>query len=60
MAELIVLLRQPSALRNGDVTLARQLAHQRPQGIEIVWKSVDRHDKDTSRFDFGCDPQPAS
>jgi transposase len=34
---------QSPALRNGRVTLARQLAHQSPQGIKIVWKSVDRH-----------------
>ncbi len=45
MAELIVLLRQPTALRNGDVALACQLAHQRPQGIEIIRQSVDRHAK---------------
>ena len=46
MAKLIVLLRQPAALRNGRVTLARQLAHQRPQGIKIIRKSVDRHAED--------------
>jgi hypothetical protein len=40
MAELIVLLRQPTALRNGRVTLARKLAHQAPQGIEIIYRSA--------------------
>jgi hypothetical protein len=59
MAELIVLLRQPPALRNGEVSLAHELAHQRPQGIDIIRKSVDRHDEDKSRFASSCDPQPA-
>ncbi len=43
MSKLIILIDQSPALRNGRVTLARQLAHQSPQGIKIVWKSVDRH-----------------
>jgi hypothetical protein len=43
MAQLVVLVRQPTALRHGDVALARQLAHQRPQGIDVVRKSIDRH-----------------
>jgi len=43
MSKLIILIGQSPALRNGRVTLARQLAHQSPQGIKIVWKSVDRH-----------------
>jgi len=43
MAKLIILLDQSPALRNGRVTLARQLAHQSPQGIKIVWRSVDRY-----------------
>jgi hypothetical protein len=42
MPKLIILLGQSPALRNGRVTLARQLAHQSPQAIKIVW-SVDRH-----------------
>jgi hypothetical protein len=46
MSKLIILLHQPPALRNGRVTLARQLAYQSPQGIEIVWSSVDRHTRD--------------
>jgi hypothetical protein len=46
MSKLIILLRQPPALGNGRVALARQLAHQSPQGIEIVCSSVDRHARD--------------
>jgi hypothetical protein len=45
MAKLLVLLGQPAAFRNGRITLARQLVHQSPQGIEIIRKSVDQHDK---------------
>jgi hypothetical protein len=43
MSKLIILLNQSPALRNGRVTLARQLAHQSPQGSKIVGRSVDRH-----------------
>jgi hypothetical protein len=43
MSKLIILLDQSPALRNGGVTLARQLAYQSPQGIKIGGNSVDRH-----------------
>ena len=40
----IVLFRHASALLNGRVALARQRAHQRPQGVEIIGKGIDQHD----------------
>ena len=43
MAKPIVLLRHAPAFFNRRVALARQLAHQRPQGIEIIRESIDRH-----------------
>jgi hypothetical protein len=48
MAQLVVLVRQLAALRNGDIALARQLAYQRPQDIDVVRKSIDRHAKTES------------
>jgi hypothetical protein len=40
----IVLFRHAPALLNGRVALARQRAHQRPQGVEIIRKGINRHD----------------
>ena len=40
----IVLLPHAPAFLNRRIALARQRAHQRPQGLEIIRKGIDRHD----------------
>jgi hypothetical protein len=39
----IILIRHSPAFLNGRVALARQGAHQRPQGVELIGKCVGRH-----------------
>jgi hypothetical protein len=39
----IVLLPHAPAFLNRRVALARQRDHQRPQGVEIIGKGIDRH-----------------
>jgi hypothetical protein len=46
VAQLVVLLGQPVALRKCAVALARQLVHEGTEGIEVVRKSIDRHAAD--------------
>jgi hypothetical protein len=40
----VVLLPHAPAFLNRRIALARQRAHQRPQGVEIIRKGIDRHD----------------
>jgi len=44
VVKLIVLLPYAPAFLNRRVALARQRAHQRPQGVEIIRKGIDWHD----------------
>jgi hypothetical protein len=44
VAKPIVLLRHAPAFLNGRVALARQGDHQRPQGVEIIGRGIDRHE----------------
>jgi hypothetical protein len=44
MVKPIVLLPHAPAFLNRRVALARQRTHQRPQGVEIIGKVIDRHD----------------